>query len=34
MPIAQGVRALLEGEVDPRAGAVQLLTRQLRSEKD
>jgi glycerol-3-phosphate dehydrogenase (NAD(P)+) len=34
LPIAQGVRALLEGEVDPRDGASQLLSRQLRSEKD
>jgi glycerol-3-phosphate dehydrogenase (NAD(P)+) len=34
LPIARGVRALLEGEVDPREGAAQLLTRQLRSEKD
>jgi glycerol-3-phosphate dehydrogenase (NAD(P)+) len=34
MPIAMGVRSLLEGEVDPREGAAQLLTRQLRSEKD
>jgi glycerol-3-phosphate dehydrogenase (NAD(P)+) len=34
LPIAEGVRALLEGEVDPREGVTQLLTRQLRSEKD
>jgi glycerol-3-phosphate dehydrogenase (NAD(P)+) len=34
LPIAQGVRMLLEGEVDPREGATLLLTRQLRSEKD
>ena len=34
MPIAHGVRALLNGEVDPREGVSQLLTRQLRSEKD
>ena len=34
MPIAQGVRALLEGEVDPRDGVERLLGRRLRSEKD
>lgn len=34
LPIAEGVRALLEGKVDPRQGAAQLLTRQLRGEKD
>jgi glycerol-3-phosphate dehydrogenase (NAD(P)+) len=34
LPIAEGVRALLDGEVDPREGAAQLLTRQLRGEKD
>jgi glycerol-3-phosphate dehydrogenase (NAD(P)+) len=34
LPIAEGVRALLDGKVDPREGASQLLTRQLRSEKD
>ena len=34
MPIAAGVRALLEGEVEAREGVSQLLTRQLRSEKD
>lgn len=34
LPIAEGVRALLEGKVDPREGARMLLTRQLRGEKD
>ncbi|HSJ99046.1 MAG TPA: NAD(P)H-dependent glycerol-3-phosphate dehydrogenase [Myxococcota bacterium] len=34
LPIAEGVRALLDGKVDPRQGAAQLLTRQLRGEKD
>jgi glycerol-3-phosphate dehydrogenase (NAD(P)+) len=34
LPIAEGVRALLEGKVDPRQGATMLLTRQLRGEKD
>jgi glycerol-3-phosphate dehydrogenase (NAD(P)+) len=34
LPIAEGVRALLEGKVDPRQGAAMLLTRQLRGEKD
>jgi glycerol-3-phosphate dehydrogenase (NAD(P)+) len=34
MPIALGVRALLDGQVDPRESAAALLTRQLRSEKD
>jgi len=34
LPIAEGVRALLEGKVDPREGAMQLLSRQLRGEKD
>jgi glycerol-3-phosphate dehydrogenase (NAD(P)+) len=34
LPIAEGVRALLEGKVDPRQGATLLLTRQLRGEKD
>jgi glycerol-3-phosphate dehydrogenase (NAD(P)+) len=34
MPIAEGVRALLDGKVEPRAGATALLTRQLRGEKD
>lgn len=34
LPIAEGVKALLEGRVDPRAGAAQLLSRQLRGEKD
>jgi glycerol-3-phosphate dehydrogenase (NAD(P)+) len=34
LPIAAGVRMLLEGEVDPREGVKLLLTRQLRGEKD
>lgn len=34
LPIAEGVRALLDGKVDPRQGATMLLTRQLRGEKD
>ncbi len=34
LPITQGVKLLLEGAVDPRAGATQLLTRQLRGERD
>jgi glycerol-3-phosphate dehydrogenase (NAD(P)+) len=34
LPIAEGVRLLLEGKVDPREGATMLLTRQLRGEKD
>jgi len=34
LPIAEGVRALLDGKVDPRQGATALLTRQLRGEKD
>jgi glycerol-3-phosphate dehydrogenase (NAD(P)+) len=34
LPIAAGVRMLLEGEVDPRDGVKLLLTRQLRGEKD
>ena len=34
MPIAQGVKLLLEGAVDPRQGVTQLLTRQLRGERD
>jgi glycerol-3-phosphate dehydrogenase (NAD(P)+) len=34
MPIAHGVRALLDGDVSAREGVTQLLTRQLRSEKD
>jgi glycerol-3-phosphate dehydrogenase (NAD(P)+) len=34
LPIAQGVRLLLEGAIDPREGVTQLLTRQLRGEKD
>lgn len=34
LPIAEGVRALLDGKVDPRQGAAALLTRQLRGEKD
>jgi glycerol-3-phosphate dehydrogenase (NAD(P)+) len=34
VPIANGVRLLLEGKVDPRDGAKLLLTRQLRGEKD
>jgi glycerol-3-phosphate dehydrogenase (NAD(P)+) len=34
LPIAQGVKLLLEGAIDPRAGVTQLLTRQLRGEKD
>lgn len=34
LPIAQGVKLLLEGGVDPREGVTQLLTRQLRGERD
>jgi glycerol-3-phosphate dehydrogenase (NAD(P)+) len=34
MPIADAVRAVLDGEVGPREGAAQLMTRQLRSETD
>ncbi|MCU0667811.1 MAG: NAD(P)-dependent glycerol-3-phosphate dehydrogenase [Myxococcota bacterium] len=34
LPIAQGVKLLLEGAVDPRQGVTQLLTRQLRGERD
>jgi glycerol-3-phosphate dehydrogenase (NAD(P)+) len=34
MPIAQTVRALLEGEVEPKEGVEQLLRRQLRSENE
>ncbi|MDJ0868191.1 MAG: NAD(P)H-dependent glycerol-3-phosphate dehydrogenase [Myxococcota bacterium] len=34
LPITEGVRTLLNGEVDPREGVTRLLTRQLRSEKD
>jgi glycerol-3-phosphate dehydrogenase (NAD(P)+) len=34
LPIAQGVRLLLAGRVDARDGVAQLLTRQLRGEKD
>lgn len=34
LPIADAVRSLLDGEVDPREGVSQLLTRQLRSEKE
>jgi len=34
LPIAQGVRLLLEGTVDPKEGVTQLLTRQLRGERD
>ncbi len=34
LPIAEAVRSLLEGEADPREGVTQLLTRQLRSEKE
>ena len=34
MPIAQGVRLLLEGKVDPREGVKLLLNRQLRGERD
>jgi glycerol-3-phosphate dehydrogenase (NAD(P)+) len=34
LPIAEGVRLLLAGKVDPREGAKMLLTRQLRGEKD
>ncbi len=34
LPIAAGVRMLLEGQVDPRDGVKLLLTRQLRGEKD
>jgi glycerol-3-phosphate dehydrogenase (NAD(P)+) len=34
LPIAQGVKLLLEGTVDPKQGVTQLLTRQLRGERD
>jgi len=34
LPIAQGVKLLLDGVVDPRQGVQQLLTRQLRGERD
>jgi len=34
MPIARSVRALLEGEVEPKEGVELLLRRQLRSEKE
>jgi glycerol-3-phosphate dehydrogenase (NAD(P)+) len=34
LPIAQGVKLLLEGGVDPKQGVAQLLTRQLRGERD
>lgn len=34
LPIAEAVRAALDGKVDPREGAMALLTRQLRGEKD
>jgi glycerol-3-phosphate dehydrogenase (NAD(P)+) len=34
LPIAQGVKLLLEGVVDAREGVTQLLTRQLRGERD
>jgi glycerol-3-phosphate dehydrogenase len=34
LPIAQGVRLLLEGKVDPREGVKLLLSRQLRGERD
>jgi len=34
LPIAQGVKLLLEGAVDPREGVTLLLTRQLRGERD
>jgi glycerol-3-phosphate dehydrogenase (NAD(P)+) len=34
LPIAQGVKLLLEGTVDAREGVTQLLTRQLRGERD
>ncbi|RIL05819.1 MAG: glycerol-3-phosphate dehydrogenase [Proteobacteria bacterium] len=34
LPIAQGVKLLLDGAVDPRDGARLLLTRQLRGERD
>ena len=34
MPIAHSVRSLLDGDVDAREGVSQLLSRQLRSEKD
>jgi glycerol-3-phosphate dehydrogenase (NAD(P)+) len=34
LPIAQGVRMLLDGAVDAREGVAQLLTRQLRGERD
>jgi glycerol-3-phosphate dehydrogenase (NAD(P)+) len=34
LPIAQGVRLLLDGKVDPREGVKLLLNRQLRGERD
>ncbi len=34
MPIAFGVRAILEGEIAPAEGGLQLMTRQLRSETE
>ncbi len=34
MPIAFGVRAILEGEIEPSDGASMLMTRQLRSESE
>lgn len=34
MPIAQAVRALLDGDGNAREGVFRLLTRQLRAEKD
>ena len=34
MPIAQSVRSLLEGEVEPKEGVELLLRRQLRSENE
>lgn len=34
LPIAQGVKLLLAGAVDPKEGVTQLLTRQLRGERD
>jgi glycerol-3-phosphate dehydrogenase (NAD(P)+) len=34
LPIANGVRLVLQGKVDPRDGVTLLLTRQLRGEKD
>ena len=34
LPIAQGVRLLLDGKVDPREGVKLLLSRQLRGERD